>query len=276
MFICDMHTHSRFSFDADPSFSPDALCRAAIEKGISDIAITDHFEANFKTSLDELTRNSVYDHASAYAEIMAAKDKYRDKINLIYGIEIGQANQSPLEACELLNQYDYEFVIGSIHNLSGMGDFYYMNLANVDDTQIGEWLCMYFNELCQIVDTMPKIDTVAHITYLLRYLAFFNRKFDIKPFYDTIASFYKKIIGKDIALEVNTSTLLKGLGFTMPSAELLKLYRECGGRLITVGSDAHSAENLAGCVIQAFDILKECGFDSVLTVRNGQKDIVRI
>lgn len=276
MFICDMHMHSRFSFDAEPDFSPDAVCKAAIEKGITDIAITDHFEANYKTSLDELTRTSVYDHAGAYAEIMEAKEKYRGKLNLIYGIEIGQANQAKDEALKLLNSHDYEFVIGSIHNLRGMGDFYFMDLSGAPNKQIGSWLENYFDELCEIVDVMPRVDTIAHITYLVRYLAFAKRQFDVKPYYDKMSHFFNKIIAKDIALEVNTSTLWKGLGFSMPDADILSLYRQCGGKLITVGSDSHGPANLAGCVVQAFDILKTCGFDQVLTVRDGQKELVKI
>ena len=276
MFICDMHMHSRFSFDAEKDFSPEAVCRAAIEKGITDIAITDHFEANYKTALDELLSNSVYDHAGAYAEIMAAKEKYKDKVNLIYGIEIGQANQTPKEAIALLNAHDFEFVIGSIHNLRGMGDFYFMDLSDTPEETIGTWLNTYFDELCEVVDVMPRVDTIAHITYLIRYLAFAKRQFDVKPYYDKMAHFFGKIIARDIALEVNTSTLWKGLGFPMPDADILKLYRECGGKLITVGSDSHGPANLAGCVPETFDILKSCGFDSVLTVRHGQKQLVKI
>ena len=276
MFVCDMHMHSRFSFDAEQDFSPDAVCRAAIEKGITDIAITDHFEANYKTSLDEMTRTSVYDHETAYAEIMAAKQKYKDKVNLIYGIEIGQANQATSEAVDMLKAHDFEFVIGSIHNLRAMGDFYFMDLSGAPDEQVGSWLSRYFDELCEIVDVMPRVDTIAHITYLIRYLAFAKRQFDVKPYYDKMSHFFGKIIARDIALEVNTSTLWKGLGFSMPDGDILKLYRECGGKLITVGSDSHGPANLAGCVPQAFDILRSCGFDSVLTVRNGQKQLVKI
>lgn len=276
MFVCDMHMHSHFSFDAEPDFSPDAVCKTAIEKGITDIAITDHFESNYKTSLDELLRTSVYDRDGAYAAIMEAKEKYKGKVNLIYGIEIGQANQEPDQAISLLNSHDYEFVIGSIHNIRGMNDFYYMDLSGATDDKIGAWLDAYIDELCEIVDIMPRVDTIAHITYLIRYLAFAKIQFDVKPYYDKISHFFGKIIAKDIALEVNTSTLWKGLGFTMPDADMLKLYRECGGKLITVGSDSHGPANLAGCVVQAFDILKSCGFDRVLTVRNGQKELVKI
>ena len=276
MFVCDMHMHSRFSFDAEQDFSPEAVCRAAIEKGITDIAITDHFEANYKSALDKLLSSSVYDHAGAYAEIMAAKEKYKNKVNLIYGIEIGQANQTPDEAVSLLNAHDFEFVIGSIHNLRGMGDFYFMDLSDTPEEIIGTWLTNYFDELCEVVDVMPRVDTIAHITYLIRYLAFAKRQFDVKPYYDKMSSFFEKIIAKDIALEVNTSTLWKGLGFPMPDADILKLYRECGGKLITVGSDSHGPQNLAGCVPQAFDILRSCGFDRVMTVRKGQKELVKI
>ena len=276
MFLCDMHTHSKFSFDGDPCLSPDAFCRAAIQKGITDIALTDHFEANYETTLDELPRTVIYDHEAACAEILEAKEKYKDKLNLIFGIEIGQANQATDKARELLAAHDYEFVIGSIHNLRGMRDFYYMNFDDVSDAQISQWINGYFDELCEVVDVQPKIDTVAHITYIIRYLAFAGRSYDLTPHYENIAKLYNKIIARDIALEVNTSTIWKGLGFSLPDEKLLGLYRECGGRLITVGSDSHTAKNLADCVPQAFSMLKSCGFDSVLTVRNGQKELVKI
>ncbi len=275
MYICDMHTHSCFSLDADKSFSPEDICRAAIEKGISDIAITDHFEANYKTAVSDSTRNSVYDHNAAYIAIMEAKEKYSARLNLIYGIEIGQANQCPDEARALLNFHNYEFVIGSMHSLCGMDDYHHYDLSNISDEQISKWFVSYFKELCQVVDTIHA-DTIAHITYQIRYLALANRNLDITKYYDIISELYKKIISKDVALEVNTSTLWRGLGFTMPDTALLKLYRECGGRLITVGSDAHSAQNIGCCIPEAFAIIKSCGFDSVLTVRQGQKQLVKI
>ena len=121
MFKCDYHTHTRFSFDGAKDSSADSLCQAAIELGVTDLAITDHFECNWRAE----AAYPPYDADKAYEEIMAAKEKYKGKINLTFGIEIGQANQHPEVAKELLDSHNYEFVIGSIHNLRGAVEFHY-------------------------------------------------------------------------------------------------------------------------------------------------------
>ena len=127
MFKCDYHTHTYFSFDGAKNSSPDALCQAAIERGVTDLAITDHFECNWRAE----AAYPPYKADDAYNEIMAAKEKYKGKVNLTYGIEIGQYNQFPEEANALIKAHDYEFVIGSIHNLKGSIDFYHWNFDSI-------------------------------------------------------------------------------------------------------------------------------------------------
>ena len=86
----------------------------------------------------------------------------------------------------------------------------------------------------------------------------------------------KKMISKDIALEVNVSTLWKGLGFAMPDREFLSLYKECGGRLITVGTDSHSPEHIGECVDEGFSLLRSVGLNDILVVRDGKKTVIKI
>jgi histidinol-phosphatase (PHP family) len=93
---------------------------------------------------------------------------------------------------------------------------------------------------------------------------------------DKVENLYKKMIAKDIALEVNVSTLWKGLGFAMPDRDFLSLYRECGGRLITVGTDSHSPEHIGDCVESGFDLLRSVGLNDILVVRDGIKSVVKI
>ena len=98
MFKCDYHTHTYFSFDGAKDSSPENLCLAAIDRGVTDLAITDHFECNWSTE----AAYPAFDDDNHYKEIMAAKEKFKDKLNLTYGIEIGQYNQVPEVANELL------------------------------------------------------------------------------------------------------------------------------------------------------------------------------
>ena len=84
------------------------------------------------------------------------------------------------------------------------------------------------------------------------------------------------MISRNVALEVNLSTLWKGLGFSMPDTRILSFYHDCGGRLVTVGTDSHSPEHIGECVDEIFPILKSIGLDNILVVRNGEKTIMKI
>jgi histidinol-phosphatase (PHP family) len=201
-------------------------------------------------------------------------------VNLTYGIEIGQYNQVPEEAEELLKKHDYDFVIGSIHNVRGAVDFYYWDFkslfASMQHSYVGYMFERYCNELCEVVDGFDKVDTVAHLTYIYRYCALSGNHYDFLKHADCAERLFKKMIAKDIALEVNVSTLWKGLGFAMPDREFLTLYKECGGRLITVGTDSHSPEHIGECVEAGFDLLRSVDLRDILVVRNGEKTVVKI
>ena len=276
MFKCDYHTHTNFSFDGAKNSTPETLCEAAIANGVTDLAITDHFECNWKTE----AAYPEFDADGHYAAIMAAKEKYKDKLNLSYGIEIGQYNQVPEEANKLLEKHDYDFIIGSIHNVRGAVDFYYWDFASIfasmQHSYIGHMFERYCSELCEVVDTFYKVNTIAHLTYIYRYCALSGNRYDFMQHADAAEQLFKKMIAKDIALEINVSTLWKGLGFAMPDRDFLSLYKECGGKLITVGTDSHSPEHIGECVDEGFSLLRSVGLNDVLVVRNGKKEIVKI
>ncbi len=276
MFKCDYHTHTHFSFDGAKNGSVDALCQAAIAHGVTDLALTDHFECNARAE----AFYPPYKAEEAYARIMEAKETYRGRLHVTYGIELGQANQYPEEARALLSSYPFEFVIGSIHNLTGAPDFYYFDfqklMQGAGEPYIGHFLARYLEELNAMVEQFPQISTVGHLTYIQRYCALAGHRYDLSRHLDQIAAFYRKLISREIALEVNVSTLWKGLGFSMPDANLLSLYRACGGRLITVGTDSHSPEHIGECVEEGFRIAKHAGLDHVLVVRDGKKEVIKL
>ncbi|MGM9644348.1 MAG: histidinol-phosphatase HisJ family protein [Eubacteriales bacterium] len=273
MFKCDYHTHTFFSCDGDKTSSPEALCEAAISRGITDLAITDHFEANWRAE----NLSPPYPAKEAFDAVMSSKQKYNGKINLTYGIEIGQANQYPEEVDKLLKEFNFEFVIASIHNLRGSPDFYYYDFSKIDSE---EYMFNLFErniaELSEVLDVLKCVDTLAHLTYMGRYLSLAGRTYNFMKHKDSLEKLFGKIISRDIALEVNLSTLWKGLGFTMPDTQILSLYRDCGGRLVTVGTDSHSPEHIGECVDEIFPILKSIGLDNILVVRNGEKNVIKI
>lgn len=272
MFKCDYHTHTYFSFDGEKDASPEALCEAAIARGITDLAITDHFECNWKTD----GAYPAYNASLAYEQIMHAKEKYKDQLHLTYGIELGQSNQCPEEAMTLLDSYNYEFVIGSIHNLRDLSDFYFFDFSDADSDYISTLFDRNIDELCEVINTVDKIDTVAHITYMHRYIALAGKEYNFSKHAEKLSALFMKMVSRDIALEVNLSTVLKGLGFSMPDRDILSLYRDCGGKLVTVGTDAHSPKHVGSHISDGFELLRSAGLNNVLVVRNGEKTIVKI
>lgn len=274
MFKCDYHTHTLFSFDG--ANTPNELCEAAIARGVTDLAITDHLECNWRAE----AAYPPFDAQKHYEEIAAAKEKYKGKLNLAYGIEIGQYNQYPEEADPLLQKYDYDFVIGSVHNLKGALDFYYWDFdavfRDMKPSYLGHVFERYIDELCEVVDGCQYIDTIAHLTYIYRYCAMSGHHYDFLQHAEKVEKLFRKMIAKDIALEINVSTLWKGLGFSLPDRDFLSLYRDCGGRLITVGTDSHGVAHIGECVDEGFSILRSVGLSDILVVRNKEKTVIKI
>ena len=267
MFLCDYHTHTRFSFDGRPTATHDALCRRALEVGLSDIAFTDHCDVNGEV---ERLYDFPFDPAASFAAMMEVKEKYKGRLNVVCGIELGNAAQYPEAARAVLEAHPYEFVIGSLHNLKGVPDFYHMNFGSMSDGLIRQLFDRSLDETLEMV-CFEGITTLGHLTYMHRYVTQAGKRLDFKPYYDKITAIYKELIRRDIALEINVSSLWKGLGLPMPCMELLKLYKEQGGKLITIGSDAHDVENLGKAIRKGYAILETVGFHEVLTIRDGQR-----
>lgn len=269
MFLADYHTHTRYSFDSTED--PNALCEKAIEKGLNSIAITDHFDCDF----DEFEYPIVFDTQKRKAEICELKERYKGNLDVIYGIELGQPHSRPEIAKKLLSEGDFEFVIGSLHNLKKLPDFYYLDYTKIKGNILDVMFKRSLVELCEVA-SFGGIDTLAHITYPHRYVRAAGNDIDFKKFYNEFDNLFGILIKNDISLEINTSTFWKGYGFSMPSEELIKLYYESGGRLITVGSDAHSAENVGGCIADTYSMLKRIGFKNITVVKNGKKTLEKI
>ena len=249
--IFDMHTHSEYSFDGNHSCED--LCKAAIEKGITGIAITDHCDIDGEGSdFFDLCKRQTED-------IAACKLKYNTKkFTVITGLELGQGIYRKEESLELLNSFDYDFVLGSIHNLENMQDFYFLDYSILN---VYELLDEYFNAIIELCE-WGCFDSLAHLTYPLRYIkGKYNIDIDLNRFSAKIDNILKLLAENNKALEINTSELCRDLGDFMPSAAVVSRFKELGGRFITIGSDNHFAEKLGNGVQEALKMAQDCGFE---------------
>ena len=264
--FADLHTHSCFSFDGADESTLQNLCEAAIAKGLKVLAVTDHCDINGEIE----GIYAVLDKDAVFDAVSRAKKTYADRLTVLFGVELGQAHQYPKEARALLDRYPYDIVLGSLHNLRNKQDFYYMDYSTLTDAQIADLFDRTLAEMTELLD-FDGIHVLTHLTYMHRYVRRAGKDIDFTPFHDKLSVLLEKLIQKNVALEVNTSTLSPARGGMLsPTAEIVALYRSLGGKLISIGSDAHNPAALAQHFDTAKQILTNCGFTELaVPTRNG-------
>ena len=251
--LADLHTHSIYSFDGKPDATLSRIAEAAIEQGLSHIAITDHCDVDCELA----GLYTPLDTEAAFREISELKRVYAGRLNVLVGIELGQANHCVAESRALLERYPYDIVLGSLHNLLNEKDFYYFDFKELDEAACHPYFDRVLAESMELCD-FGGIHVLSHLTYMERYMRRDGKTLDITPHRDGLCRLFEKMIKKGITLELNTSSLHNG--FAMPSAEILTLYRACGGTRVCLGSDAHTPSSIAQSFHAAYRLLLDCGF----------------
>lgn len=266
--IVDLHVHTDNSFDGNHSAT--FFCERAEVMDLRVVAFTDHCEVDqFKGDPDYEKR--IF---QAFFEVSKVRSAFRGKMIVLNGIELGQPAFDTKTADDIINRYDYDQVIGSVHNLRGGEDFYFMKNLSMDEAK--SLLKQYFDEII-IMLQWGNFDVLAHLTYPLRY--FYSQsdlEIDLSEFDDQINQILKLTIEKGIALEINTAALRQPLNKLSPEISLIKRYKEMGGRYVTVGSDAHYAEHLAADIDKACDAALEAGFECITFFQKRMPMLMKI
>ncbi len=264
----DLHTHCTLSFDGESS-AEDMVTRAVM-LGIKYYALTDHVDLGEFPDPDFDLEATV---SGAGAQIPALREKYADKTELLYGVELGQAVQEPELAEKLLAENDYDFVIGSVHNIRGHEDFYFLDYTKTDPQEL---LGRYFDELLETAEA-GRYDVLGHITYPLRYIVGENGiNIDMKRYSGIIDEILRTVIKNGKGIEINTSGLRQKYGRTFPDAGTVKRYRELGGRILTIGSDAHRTGDLGKGIAEGIELARNCGFTEIAVYKERKPTFIRI
>lgn len=264
----DLHTHTSFSFDGE--YGAEEMVFRAYELGIKHYAITDHVEIN-EYHLPEFRYPEILKEAKAV--IPGLVEEYKGRIDLIRGVELGQPVHDTTLAERILSEGQYDYIIGSCHMIRGYQDFYFLDYDENDPVKL---LDSYFDELIEMAE-WGKFDTLAHITYPLRYIVGDKgKRIDMTRYEKQLERLYSTIIGKGIALEINTSGLRQNIGETLPGEELLRKYYNMGGRLITMGSDAHKPEDIGKGIAEGIALAKKIGFYAVSVYKNRKPIMIEI
>jgi histidinol-phosphatase (PHP family) len=256
MNIIDTHTHSSFSFDGENT--PREMADRAAELGLSALTFTDHIDVNdyYGSNYKESELMPI-----AAVEIPKLKDEYSDRLKIGFGAEIGQYLHNPALARQLIKEFDLDYVIGSTHNVRAHNDFFYMDFHEENPEEL---LRLYFGEMLEIAESADT-DVLGHLTYPLRYITGRDRiAVDMSRYTELIQEIFKAAANRGIGLEINTGGLRKqGYDKADPDIEYVRLFRECGGEIVTIGSDAHRTGDIAANFKQGAEIAKSAGFKQI-------------
>lgn len=264
--LFDSHSHSIYSPDGSDSIREMTLRASTL--GLVALAITDHCEANayYSEGYDKRIADSVSD-------IFATKKLLDSDMELLCGIELGQPLQGISEAEQVVSQYSFDMVLGSLHNVDGLEDFAFLDYENLD---LYDLLNKYYSEIYEMIK-WGKFDSLAHLTYPLRYIrGVAKMDVDMARFDEQIREIMELLVKQNIGLEINTSGLRQHLQQAMPDLYYVKMFRECKGEILTLGSDAHRTADLAKGIADAVEIAKAAGFKRVAYFKNRKPVFVEI
>lgn len=249
--ICDFHFHSDFSADSKTSIR-EQLDRA-IALGMKELCVTDHHDYDF-----DLPENPfVLEFDRYYRTMQEVRQEYAGKVRLNIGVEMGLLRHEKEYYSKRAAAYPFDFIIGSSHFIDGI-DVYYPEFYEGRTER--ESFEHYFNVTLDRVKKLDYFDVLGHLDYFVRYCPNRNQNYSFKAYQEHIDPILKCLIEKGKGLECNTGGLKYGLGHPNPSEDVLMRYRELGGEILTVGSDAHTPEHLGYDFEKIPEMLKACGF----------------
>ncbi|MCI1931048.1 MAG: histidinol-phosphatase HisJ family protein, partial [Clostridia bacterium] len=133
----------------------------------------------------------------------------------------------------------------------------------------------YFEEVLSNVKNYDFFNVYGHIDFINRYGSYEDKTMDYYEFKSLTDEILKTIISKGKGIEINTSGYRYGLGHPHPQFELIKRYKELGGEIITVGSDAHKPEQITFKFDKAYEMLKEAGFKYITLFTDRKPEFVK-
>lgn len=245
------------------------MCESAIERGLLGICVTDHFDTDFVGEQHNLKRL-----AGSHFDVRKARIAFGHSFGLMSGIEIGEPDADYALADEALAQGQFDFVLGSVHTVDGKIDPYHCNFSKDDPYTLLE---AYFVRLRRLVE-WNRYDVLAHLTYPLRYILRDGRSdVTLDRYADELDECLRVAAQNGKGLEINTSGLRGGgCGIMMPSLQQLRRYRELGGEIITIGSDAHCAEDVGSNIADGMELAEAAGFRYFAYYKDREPRMLRI
>ena len=269
MQMFDTHVHSCYSVDSEQPLC--GIYDKAKELGLCALSVTDHYDIDMMYSgCDEQVLTEGYTAINELRNATADND-----CKILCGIELGAAVFDESTARRIIDEYDYDIVIGSLHGEMGKDEYYMQPWGKMSETERQNMLCRYFEHLLNTAK-LGLFDTLAHLDYPTRYVRTLGLPCDMTPYADLIDEILKTVAASGKALEINTKGLTECYHSTQPSPAVIKRFFELGGKYITFGSDAHTAERIAADFDTAANIARAAGFEYLTYYKQRKPVCIKI
>ncbi len=264
MIPLDYHMHSTFSSDGNSS--PEAMCRRAIELGLPEIGFSEHWDVGPYEETPRFLRPEAW-----WDELERLRSLFAGQLILRAGIEISEPHLYTAETAEIISHLPFDYVLGSVHYV---GEHFLFDEGYFRQHTADEVYSAYFAELDKMVRTAD-FDIVAHFDIPAR-TAKPILGYDPTRYKDAIRTILSIVIERGLALDMNVAGLRKPAQNLMPDPLILRWYHEMGGKRITFGSDAHSADHLGLNLNLALLAAREAGLASVTQFERRQARLISL
>lgn len=253
--MIDCHVHSFFSDDCKTSLQENI--EHAQKNGLGGIVFTDHVDFDYPNK----AYHFIFDPEER-AQLIADLDKrYKNDFFIGQGLEIGFQAHTATQSHLFIEHNRFDFIINSVHAVDHQ--CLCSSKAFFNDKTYKEAYTRYLETVRASVYEFSNYDVLGHLGYIRRYSTYPDHSMPYKTFATIIDDILKRVIADGKGIEINTSGYDFDLDGPIPDLSILKRYKELGGKIITIGSDAHSATQVGRHFQQAMAIAQKAGFSEI-------------
>lgn len=258
-YAIDYQVHSFRSHDGLATIADQ--CARAVEIGLDELGFSEHKDFDPNDPVVEY-----FDYDAYMTEIEAARKAWGDRLKIRAGVEIDYQTWFEDKIANYLDSHPFDFVIGSVHYVDRhtiMTPEY--NQTRTADTAYRD----YFRAIRDSV-SCGLFDILGHLEYANRRGLAAWGAYHPALYRNALEDLFTLMVEKGTVLEINTAGLHQNLGVTYPVADTVAIYTSCGGKLLSIGSDAHHPDKLAHAYPEAARIALSNGLTHLTTYHNRQ------
>lgn len=263
MILADVHTHSSFSSDSDEPLRE--MARAAVEKGLKTLCITEHQDFDYPTEGEFMLNVPAYRE-----ELFRVRGEFADRLEILFGVELGLLDYAAPRLYEFAKSSDFDLIIGSAHQVDGLDPYYPEYFDKMGDRN---GISHFFDAMLSSVKAFDDYDILGHLDYIVRYSH--AKSYDPLDYREVIDEILKTVISSGKGIEINSNGI-STIGYPHPNPFVLSRYKELGGEIVTIGSDAHERTRVAADFDRAEQALRQAGFEYYAVFRKRRPELVHI